>query len=182
MAKTDEKYKWQINCKPPELQQHSAVKHKILESYVRDYILTLMAPAHIPRLKLTLIDGFSGGGNYVSESGDLVDGSPLLMLNAVQHARAALNLGRNKPRDIDVSYEFIDIRRETIYYLDFLLDCRSQQGLLDPIDKARIRTTCGAFFDELPRLIQNIQNAKGGERAIFVLDQYSYDKVPQHVY
>lgn len=178
MAKTEEKYEWRINCLPPELQQHSAVKHKILEAYVRDYILTLMAPAHIPRLKLTLVDGFSGGGNYVSESGDLVDGSPLLMLNAVQNARVALNLGRKKPRDIDVSYEFIDIRQETIDHLDFLLDCRSQQKLIDPIDKARIRTTRGAFLDELPRLIQTIQNAKGGERAIFVLDQYNYDEVP----
>lgn len=178
MAKTEEKYEWRINCMPPELQQHSAVKHKILEAYVRDYILTLMAPAHIPRLKLTLIDGFSGGGNYLSESGDLVDGSPLLMLNAVQNARTALNRGRKKPRDIDVSYEFIDIRQETIDHLDFLLDCRRQQNLIDPIDKARIRTTCGAFLDELPRLVRTIQNAKSGERAIFVLDQYNYDEVP----
>lgn len=178
MAKTDEKYKWRINCEPPKLQQHSAVKHKIIESYIRDYILTLMAPAHIPRLKLTLVDGFSGGGNYVSESGDYVDGSPLLMLNAVQNTRIQLNLDRKKPREIDVSYEFIDICPDTVEYLEFLLDCRDQQQLIAPIDKARIRTTCSSFLNELPRLIHGIQQAKGGERAIFVLDQYNYDEIP----
>lgn len=177
MKNLDEKYQWRINCKPPELQQHSAVKHKILASYIKDYILTLMAPAHIPRLKLSLIDGFSGGGQYISEHDTFVDGSPLLMLRAVQEARILLNLGRNKPRDIDVSYEFIDIRRDTIDYLNFLLNTRHFEGKIDPLDKPKIRTACGNFIDELPHIIEKIKHSKSGERAIFVLDQYNYDEV-----
>jgi three-Cys-motif partner protein len=84
MKKAD-KYLWRIGSPPPRLDQHSAVKHRIIESYVRDYISTLMAPAHIPRLQLTLVDGFSGGGAYLDEAGQgLVDGSPALILRAVQ--------------------------------------------------------------------------------------------------
>jgi three-Cys-motif partner protein len=178
MKNSEEKYQWRINRQPPELQQHSAVKHKIIESYIRDYILTLMAPANIPRLKLSLIDGFSGGGQYVSENGDFVDGSPLLMLSAVQSSRIHLNLGRDKPRNIDVSYEFIDIRQDTIDYLDLLLDARYHEKKVDPLDRPKIKTTCGSFIDELPRLINSIKHAKSGERAIFVLDQYNYDEIP----
>lgn len=67
MAKKENKYAWRIGSPPPVLEQHSAVKHRIIENYVRNYIQTLMSQAHIPKLQLTLIDGFSGGGCYQVE-------------------------------------------------------------------------------------------------------------------
>ena len=70
-----------------------------------------MAPAQIPELRLSIIDGFCGGGCYVTEDGKLVDGSPLLMMRAVREARMMLNQERRNPRNINVHYSFIDILR-----------------------------------------------------------------------
>lgn len=75
---SDDKYLWQIGSPPPILDRHSQTKHHIVEEYVRRYVLTLMAPANIPELRLSIIDGFCGGGCYQTEEGGVVDGSPLL--------------------------------------------------------------------------------------------------------
>lgn len=180
MKKAD-KYLWRIGSPPPRLDQHSAVKHRIIESYVRDYISTLMAPAHIPRLQLTLVDGFSGGGAYLDEAGQgLVDGSPALILRAVQEARRSLNSGRDKPRELSVDFEFIDAIPDTTQYLEYWLRGRADEGAIDQSDLERTRVRCGKFLQELPRLIADVKRRKMGERAIFVLDQYAYDQLPMH--
>lgn len=172
------KYLWKLGAPLPVLQQHSAVKHKIIQSYVRDYIMTLMKRASIPKLQLTLVDGFSGGGCYLDEGGLPVDGSPLLMMRAVQEARAHLNLDRTIPRDISADYEFIDICPDTVEYLRYWLNGRTEEGIIPFHDAQRARIQCGDFLKELPRLIDTIRRRKMGERAIFVLDQYNYYDLP----
>ncbi|WP_018605551.1 three-Cys-motif partner protein TcmP [Uliginosibacterium gangwonense] len=177
--KKKKKYEWELGKAPPVLQQHSAVKHRIIESYVRNYVQTVMAPATIPRLQLTLVDGFSGGGCYLAENGSgFVDGSPLLMMRAVREARARLNLGRNKLRDIVVNYELIDIEPKTVEYLHYWIAARNSEGLLDQVDVQRAAVKRASFLDELPRIKASIKARKMGERAIFVLDQYNYDDLP----
>jgi three-Cys-motif partner protein len=179
MAKKENKYVWRIGSPPPVLEQHSAVKHRIIENYVRNYIQTLMSQAHIPKLQLTLVDGFSGGGCYQEEDTKaLVDGSPLLMMRAVREARAVLNLGRNKPREISVNYDFIDIESETIDYLNYWLNGRAEEQAIDLVDKQRTSVRCADFISELPRIRAEIKQRKFGERAIFVLDQYNYNDLP----
>ena len=101
--KKGDKYGWRIGSAPPLIEQHSVVKHRIIGAYVREYILTLMSQATIPKLQLTLVDGFSGGGAYLAEDGSgVVDGSPVLMMRAVREARARLNEGRDKLREVAV--------------------------------------------------------------------------------
>ncbi|MDE2598434.1 MAG: three-Cys-motif partner protein TcmP [Rhodocyclaceae bacterium] len=179
MAKKENKYIWEIGSPPPVLEQHSAVKHRIIENYVRNYIQTLMSQAHIPKLQLTLVDGFSGGGCYEEEDTKaLVDGSPLLMMRAVREARALLNLGRNKPREISVNYDFIDIESKTIDYLNYWLNGRADENAIDLEDKQRTSVRCADFLSELPRIRAEIKQRKFGERAIFVLDQYNYNDLP----
>lgn len=179
MAKKENKYLWRIGSPPPILEQHSAVKHRIIENYVRNYVQTLMSQAHIPKLQLTLVDGFSGGGCYQAEdTKELVDGSPLLMMRAVREARAVLNLGRNKPREISVNYDFIDIQSETIDYLNYWLNGRFEERAIDLVDKQRTSVRCADFLTELPRIRSEIKQRKFGERAIFVLDQYNYNDLP----
>lgn len=178
MAKK-KKYLWEIGSPPPILEQHSAVKHRIIESYVRNYVRTVMAQATIPRLQLTLVDGFSGGGCYLAEDGSgFVDGSPLLMMRAVREARALLNIGRNTPREVRVNYELIDIEPKTIEYLNYWLKARNSDGALDQEDVRRIDIRCADFLKELPRIKAAIKARKMGERAIFLLDQYNYDELP----
>lgn len=179
MAKKENKYVWRIGSRPPVLEQHSAVKHRIIENYVRNYVLTIMSQAQIPKLQLTLVDGFSGGGCYEAEDrSGLVDGSPLLMMRAVKEARAMLNLGRNKPREISVNYDFIDIEPDTIEYLNYWVNGRAEDRTIDLADKQKTSIRRADFLTELPRIQAEIKQRKLGERAIFVLDQYNYNDLP----
>lgn len=177
--KKGEKYGWRIGSPPPLIEQHSVVKHRIIESYVREYILTLMSQATIPKLQLTLVDGFSGGGAYLAEDGSgVVDGSPVLMMRAVREARARLNEGRDKLREVSVDYAFIDVERDTAAYLEQRLAQRADEGAIERTDLARARVRQGDLLAELPRLVGEVKARRMGEHAIFVLDQYSYDKLP----
>jgi len=174
----EKKYYWQIGSPPPFIDRHSQTKHAIVEEYVRQYIMTLMAPAHIPELKLSIIDGFCGGGCYQTEAGGLADGSPILMMRAAREARAYLNQKRLKPRHINVDYYFVDILPDTTRHLRHWLDAKYSENAIDPEDYQKVEILTNRFLNELPSLIRKIKLRKGGERALFVLDQYSYKDVP----
>lgn len=175
---SDDKYYWQIGSPPPTLDRHSQTKHNIVEDYVRRYVLKLMAQANIPELRLSLIDGFCGGGCYQTEDGEITDGSPLLMMRAVREARALLNQTRRIPRNINVEYLFVDILKDTTDHLQFWLDAKQQENAIDALDYNRARVVTGDFFAELPNIVHKIKLRKFGEHAIFVLDQYSYKDIP----
>lgn len=178
MKLSDKKYYWRIGEPPPPLDKHSETKHAIIEEYVRRYILTMMSRATIPLLQLSLVDGFCGGGNYTKESGSLADGSPIRLLQAVQQARAELNVGRRLPREVSVDYHFNDLLPDTTDYLRYWLNGKFEEGCLDTADRQRFEITTGDFLAELPLMLQKIKSRRMGEHAIFVLDQYDYDDIP----
>lgn len=128
---SDYKYLWRVGTPPPLLDRHSQTKHVIVEEYVRRYVMTLMAPAHIPELRLSIIDGCCGGGCYQTEEGGIADGSPVLMMRAVREARAQLNLDRRLPRNINVEYSFVDVLSDTTDYLRYWLNAKSSENTLD---------------------------------------------------
>ena len=175
---SDDKYFWKVGSPPPLLERHSQTKHSIVEEYVRQYVLTLMAQANIPELRLSLIDGFCGGGCYETAEGGLTDGSPLLMMRAVREARALLNLDRRTLRNINVHYSFIDILPDTTKYLQYWLDAKHQENAIDLVDYDQTEVITNDFLRELPNIIHKIQQRKMGERAIFILDQYCYRNIP----
>lgn len=57
------KYDWKNG--PDLIQQHSIAKHRILQTYLAAYFRTLVSSPNQDILKLTLVDGFAGGGMYV---------------------------------------------------------------------------------------------------------------------
>lgn len=175
---SDDKYHWKIGFRPPLLDRHSQTKHDIVEDYVRRYVLKLMAPANIPELRLTLIDGFCGGGCYETEEGGITDGSPLLMMRAVREARAILNQTRRIQRRINVEYIFVDHLQDTTDHLRYWIDAKRQEDAIEHIDVQQARVANNDFFAELPSIISRVQQRKYGEHAIFVLDQYSYKDIP----
>ncbi|MFA6062888.1 MAG: three-Cys-motif partner protein TcmP [Gallionella sp.] len=176
--KSDDKYLWKVGSPPPVLDRHSQTKHNIVEDYVRRYVLKLMAPANIPELRLSLIDGFCGGGCYQTEEGGISDGSPLLMMRAVREARMHLNQTRRIPRNINVEYIFVDILQDTTNHLRFWLDAKLQENAIDLVDYRKVEIVTNSFFQLLPDVVRKIQQRKMGEHAIFVLDQYSYKDIP----
>lgn len=173
-----DKYLWKIGSPPPRLDKHSQVKHHIIQDYISRYIARLMAQAIIPKLGLSIIDGFSGGGEYVTEDGTYANGSPLLCLEAVQQSRIILNINRRQPRELDVEFTFVDKDRDTTDYLNHLIGAKHSSGEIDAIDHQKTQVINGDFFSALPNILQKIKNRKMGERALFILDQYNYSDIP----
>jgi three-Cys-motif partner protein len=55
-------YKWIPGEQPPPLGRHSIAKHNVLRAYLEKYVAILAGRPVQERLKLTLVDGFAGGG------------------------------------------------------------------------------------------------------------------------
>ncbi|MBK8256432.1 MAG: three-Cys-motif partner protein TcmP [Polyangiaceae bacterium] len=89
MAKSH--YDWSNG--PAEIEAHSLAKHTILREYIERYVTILMKGGGIPEQRITLIDGFAGGGEYVVKGlgGAIHDGSPPILINAVRTATAKLD-------------------------------------------------------------------------------------------
>jgi len=175
MVKRDEKYSWHVGSRPPPIDPHSLVKHQIVRSYLRRYIQVLMSNVHIEKLTLSIVDGFAGGGEYTADNGaDFHEGSPLIALNTVAEQQIELNVGRQKPRRVDAKYYFVEKDKGNFDYLRHLVGAR-----VDPNRFGRdIELLPGTFQERVAAIIVDIRSRAGGERAIFLLDQYAYDQVP----
>jgi three-Cys-motif partner protein len=132
----------------------------------------------VPKLTLTLVDGFAGGGEYLSEMAESVDGTPPLMMRATHLARASLNVGRRTPREVDAEFFFVEKRQESAEYLRRHLERRRAEGVITDMDFQRATVRNASFLDELPKIVDRIKERRGGGRAIFLLDQYSYNAIP----
>lgn len=175
MTKRGDKYAWQIGAAPPFIDHHSLVKHQIVREYLGRYIKVLMSNYNIDKLVLSIVDGFAGGGEYIAPDGqDYSPGSPQILLDTVAEQEVLLNIGRDKPRKVDAKYYFVEQHRSTHEYLNALLIAKYGDARLGK----DVISVCGAFDAHVHRINQDIIQRQGGERAIFLLDQYAYDKVP----
>jgi three-Cys-motif partner protein len=173
LGKKGDKWDWIVGHKPPPLDPHSKVKHQIVTDYLKRYIGVLMANERMPCLKLTLVDGFAGGGLY-ADGADSALGSPLLLLQTVREAEALLNLKRvHSQRKVDAHYHFVEVKKTNFDYLKFAL---TDQGYGHQIGR-----DIAIYHDDFQNVYKSIIAAtvkrKGGQRAIFLLDQYAYDDI-----
>lgn len=130
-----DKYFWKIGEPPPILDVHSLAKHEILRAYVNRYINVLAADIRIERLRLTLVDGFSGGGLYRHElTHNEISGSPLIFLESSREAEAEVSMRRQqvhgKPFVLDAHYLFVESEQQYCDYLQHLLIERGYRNLL----------------------------------------------------
>lgn len=171
-------YDWCLGDPLPALLRHSAVKHALLREYLVEYFLTLVSTPHQDRIQLTVIDGFCGGGRYINEASNEVPGSPIVILEAVQEAKARLlhEQQRRKPIEFDIELICIDESPAAIEHLRYVFE---DQGYGDMLRRGSVQTLVGDFNQLADKVIAeaNRRSPKAG-RAIFVLDQYGYDKVP----
>ncbi len=175
MGKKPAHYSWDNG--PAALDDHSLTKHAVLVEYLKRYFeqRTLNARGR-DRFRITLVDGFCGGGEYVLKSSNkTVDGSPLRILKAVEEAQALINLNRVKPLELDVRYVFVDDDPSAIAALRRVLIARGYGG---EIDKT-IHLVCGAFARSADAIIREIAlHTPKSPTALFFLDQYGYTEVP----
>lgn len=170
-------YNWKNG--PDVIQQHSIAKHRILQSYLAAYFKTLVSSPNQDILRLTLIDGFAGGGVYVhNDTRELVKGSPFICLNATKEANFLINKGRRKPVKLDVSYFFVEAERHAYLHLDKVL---RDEGYGPEIGNT-IHLRQAKFQAEADSIIEFIKRkSPRNGRSIFVLDQYGYKEVPKQL-
>jgi three-Cys-motif partner protein len=120
------KYIWQPGGTPPDIDPHSRAKHEVLAGYLRRYIEVVTANRRMDVLRMTLVDGFAGGGEYREpETRAVVPGSPLIMIDAMADAAAALVAQqRRKQLHLDVRYIFVEKEPSTAAYLSGNLTSR----------------------------------------------------------
>lgn len=159
-----------------EIKQHSVAKHEVLRAYLVQYIQTLVVSPHQEELKVTLVDGFAGGGIYKHEaSGDAVLGSPFVMLEAAKEAEFLINQGRQKPLRMNIDYFFVEKEREAFGLLSKTL---TREGFNGRVGQD-INLIHSKFEDKLSD-IKGFISKKSPRigRSIFFLDQYGYKDVP----
>ena len=178
MAKKE--YDWHIDEQPPPIELHSLAKHRVYKEYLTHYIQVLNINPRIPEFRLTLIDGFAGGGVYTHPlSNEPYPGSPLMLIHAAEEATKAVNIKRhqdgvNNPLNLSIDYFFIEKNKTNYEYLKWYLN---NQGLSPQINK-NIFLLQGEFTAPLGDIIRHILSSGKNRRCIFFLDQYGYKDVP----
>ncbi len=166
-------FRWHPDERPPGIEGHSKAKLDVLRSYLRAYIDRLNNNPQRDRFKLDLVDGFAGGGVYLSEEGEIVPGSPLIMLEEIGRAKERLNRDRRKPLDFDCRFHFVDREQAHTDHLGKTLTDRGHDA-----SGPEISLHTGPFRDHCERIIDEIRrrHPRSG-RAIFLLDQTGYSQV-----
>ena len=167
-------YNWKNG--PDFIQQHSVAKHRILQSYLAAYFKTLVSSPNQDLLRLTLVDGFAGGGLYVhNDTRQLVKGSPFIFLNATREAEYLIKKERRKPVRLEVDYFFVEADKHAHSHLDKVL---RDDGYGGQIGKS-IHLQHAKFQDQADSIIDFVKRkSPRNGRSIFALDQYGYKEVP----
>lgn len=172
-------YGWKPGEPPPYIEAHSLTKHKVLEQYLFNYLHILTQHPMASRCKLTLVDGFAGGGVYRQHgSSEFQLGSPLQFLKTAEAALASIPLERQKRGiknevTLDLQYYFVEKAKKNHAYLRDTLIQHGYQSRINQ-DVFLINDKFEAVIDTI---IAQIKARGRGGRCIFVLDQYGYSQV-----
>ncbi|MGE8158943.1 three-Cys-motif partner protein TcmP [Paraburkholderia sp. NPDC080076] len=162
---------------PAEIEAHSLTKHQVLVDYlIRYFQQRLLKARGRERIRITLVDGFCGGGLYrLKGTAELVSGSPLRMLKAVQEASILINQDRPKPVQFDVQFLFID---KDLKALGHLREVLRQEGYESLIGQS-IHILHAEFGASVETVLARVtQHTPRSGTALFFLDQYGYAEVP----
>ena len=127
------------------------------------------------QFRLTLVDGFAGGGMYrdaITKEDRF--GSPLLMLRAMRDANLAANNARKKEFKLDIEYFFIEKDRGAFEHLKTTLQGSEFRSVVE----ANATLFNDTFKNRVGQIVEHIRSQSDRRRAIFVLDQFGYSDVP----
>lgn len=176
MGKRGSDYLWAPGEEPPTIQDHSLAKHEVLARYLRTYIDVLTTNLVIDRFRITLVDGFAGGGTYRTTKGHVHLGSPLQMVHAMKEAELAADAKRTKDFHLDAEFFFVEQSKRNMEVLEASI--RLDRIASDYQKRDRIHLLRGVFERRADDILNHIEAKGRTPRAIFLLDQYGYSKVP----
>ena len=169
-------YEWPTDGKPAIIKQHSLAKHAVIRAYLIDYIQTLVVSPQQDELRLTLVDGFAGGGIYVHDTTrETHYGSPVVLLRAAEEAGAIIGQGRQKPFHLNIDYFFVEVDRNASATLRRTLEDLGYANRIGQ-DINLLNSTFETQVDPILQFIAKKSPRVG--RSIFLLDQYGYSEVP----
>lgn len=145
--------------------------------YLESYFPAILVNHAQDRQRITLVDGFCGGGRF-TDDGSIVSGTPFLFLDAVARAERTANASRTKPLTIDAEYQFVDRERD---HVEFLRAELIKAGYLNQLDRSIFliflyNANFETVFPEICRRIEG-RTKRGVGRSIFLLDQKGYSDV-----
>jgi three-Cys-motif partner protein len=147
---------------------HSDAKLRLIARYLESYFPAILVRHAQDRQRITLVDGFCGGGRF-ADDGLVISGTPFLFLEAVAKAERIANATRSKPLTIDAEYHFVDTKRD---HIEFLRAELVKAGYLDQLGKSIFLYNDDfeqVFPDICRRIEERTRRAVG--RSIFLLDQ-----------
>ena len=165
-------FKWHPDEPPPPIEEHSKAKLTVLRSYLHAYFDRLGRHLARDQFKLDLIDGFAGGGTF--RDGDkTVSGTPLIMLEESEAAKARLSRYRTKRLLFDFKHYFVDKETAHTDHLKKVLDERGYQ-----VDGEKIVIRNNRFEDSVDAIIAEVHRRQPrAGRSLFLLDQCGYARV-----
>lgn len=170
-----ENHTWKLGKAPPIVRPHSLAKHRVLARYLAKYVATLTGNPKQDILRLTLVDGFAGGGLYRDQkTGEERPGSPLIMLNAMKEAEAIARSVRSKPFKLDARFFFVE-RNDNAR--DFLAQTIAASEF-SPLIGNSTNILAGDVIDNVANIIADIKARGRAGRTIFFLDQFGWIAVP----
>lgn len=166
-------FQWQSGQGLPSIEPHTERKLEVIERYLDVYFDTYARNPRMDELRISIVDGFCGGGAY-QRGGELIHGSPMVLLRAVRAAQARLNIGRQKSIEIKAQFYFSDLSR---HHVEVLRETILASEFRDELNRS-IHLQTGKFEELLPDIIKRIRASQRKGRSIFVLDQWGYSDVP----
>lgn len=154
----------------PTVDPHTKAKHKILEEYIENLVITLYGKGRYGVTTFTFIDAFCGGGMYKDpDTQKEWEGSPLRIIRAVQ--RGYEKSRRQYP--MNVKYIFMDSDEEHLACLkNYSLP---KAGLEELAASENCVLEYGSFEDLIDWLILTVDSRKG--HSLFLLDPFGWTQV-----
>ena len=169
-------FKWPADGSGAILQQHSVAKLDVLREYLLAYFQTLAGARGQEEIRLTLVDGFAGGGVFRhADTQQRILGSPLVFLKASEEAQAIMNTERRKPLKFLITYIFVEKDKNAVASLHATLQTEGYGARVGQ-DIRVVNSTFEAQSDAIIAAIRDRSPRAG--RAVISLDQYGYKEVP----
>ncbi len=159
----------------PDVQPHTKAKHRLVEEYIQNWIVTLCGNSRGMSKKVMIVDGFCGGGMYRDpDNSEMWEGSPIRIIRAVEKGLERVKKEKSKPNyDLQAKYVFIDSNKN---HLDSLKVHMIGSGFDSHLnDPEKCELIHGEFDQKLDKILLEVKESKCS--SFFLLDPFGYTDV-----